>query len=56
LVRTERRFDATYLDQQVLARGETVILMRTYGEGDDNPQLRSVALGTLPVVERHLST
>ena len=48
-------FDSTYLDQQVLAHEETVSLMRSYGEGGDNPQLRSVALGTLPVVERHLS-
>lgn len=48
-------FDKTYLDQQVLAHEETVSLMRTYSEGGDNPQLRSVALGALPVVERHLA-
>lgn len=47
-------FDATYLDQQVLAHEETVTLMSTYAESGDNPQLRSVAMGTLPVVERHL--
>ena len=48
-------FDSTYLDQQVLAHEETVSLMRSYSEGGDNPQLRSFASGTLPVVERHLS-
>lgn len=48
-------FDATYADQQVLAHEETVSLMRSYSEGGDNPQLRSLALSTLPVVERHLT-
>jgi putative membrane protein len=51
----EDAFDNTYVDQQVLAHEETVTLMRTYAESGDNPQLRSVALGTLPVVERHLN-
>ena len=48
-------FDTTYLDQQVLAHEETVSLMRSYSESGDNPQLRSLALSTLPVVERHLA-
>lgn len=47
-------FDRTYLDQQVLGHEETVSLMRHYGKSGDNAQLRSVAQGTLPVVERHL--
>lgn len=47
-------FDTTYVDQQVLAHEETVSLMRSYAERGDNPQLQSLALGTLPVVERHL--
>lgn len=47
-------FDHTYVDQQVLALHETVTLMRTYAEGGDNPQLRSLAMGTLPVAERQL--
>lgn len=51
----EDAFDNTYVDQQVLAHEETVTLMRTYAESGDTPQLRSVALGTLPVVERHLN-
>lgn len=46
-------FDATYLDQQVLAHEETVTLMSTYAESGDNPQLQSLALSALPVVERH---
>lgn len=48
-------FDKTYVDQQTLAHEETVSLMRSYRDGGDNPQLRSVAAGALPVVERHLS-
>ncbi len=47
-------FDKTYLDQQVLAHEEAVSLMRSYRDGGDNPQLRSFAAGTAPVVERHL--
>src|SRR5690554_1095479 len=50
----EDDFDTTYLNQQVLAHEETVSLMRNYADNGDNPQLRSQALGTLPVVERHL--
>ena len=50
----EDDFDTTYLNQQVLAHEETVSLMRNYADNGDNPQLRSLALGTLPVVERHL--
>lgn len=48
-------FDSTYADQQVLAHEETATLMRSFAEGGDNAQLRSFALGTLPVVERHLT-
>lgn len=51
----DEAFDRTYLDQQVLAHEETTSLMRSYSEKGDNPQLRSLALSTLPVVERHLS-
>ncbi|MGE0776347.1 MAG: DUF4142 domain-containing protein [Sphingomonadaceae bacterium] len=50
----ESDFDASYIDQQVLAHEETVSLMHSYAEKGDNPQLRSLAQGTLPVVERHL--
>jgi putative membrane protein len=48
-------FDKTYLDQQRLAHQETVALHKGYAEHGDNPQLRSVALGGLPMVERHLA-
>src|SRR5690606_41325605 len=53
-ISADEDFDRTYLDQQVLAHEETTSLMRSYSEKGDNPQLRSVALATLPVVERHL--
>jgi putative membrane protein len=49
------KFDATYLDQQVLAHKETVDLMNGFKDGGDNAQLRSFAAGTAPVVERHLA-
>ena len=51
----EEAFDQTYLDQQVLAHEETTSLMRSYVERGDNPQLRSLAMANLPVVERHLT-
>lgn len=50
----EDDFDAMYLDQQVLAHEETTTLMRNFEEHGYNPQLRSYAAGTRPVVERHL--
>lgn len=51
----DERFEETYLDQQVLAHKETVDLMTGFREHGDNPQLRSLAAGTAPVVERHLA-
>jgi putative membrane protein len=48
-------FDKMYLDQQKLAHRETVALLKGYAESGDNPQLRSTALGALPMVERHLA-
>lgn len=48
------QFDKTYLDQQVLAHKETIDLMTGYRDRGPNPQLRSVAAGAAPVVERHL--
>jgi putative membrane protein len=51
----DESFDSTYMDQQVLAHEETVSLMHHYGYNGDNPQLRSVAMSTLPVVTRHLA-
>jgi putative membrane protein len=47
-------FDATYIDQQVLAHQETLTLLTNYRDKGDNPQLRSYAAGGAPVVERHL--
>lgn len=50
----EDGFDATYLDQQILAHQETLTLMTGFRDKGDNAQLRSYAAGTAPVVERHL--
>lgn len=49
------KLDKTYVDQQVLAHKETVDLLSGYASVGPNPQLRSVALGALPVVKRHLA-
>lgn len=49
------KFDATYLDQQILAHKETVDLMTGFRDTGDNAQLRSFAAGTAPVVQRHLT-
>lgn len=47
-------FDKRYLDQQRLAHQETLTLLKGYVDNGDNPQLRSVAMGAVPMVERHL--
>ncbi len=47
-------FDKRYLDQQRMAHEETMTLLKGYAEHGENPQFRSVALGALPMVERHL--
>ena len=46
-------FDKMYLDQQKLTHQEAIALHRGYAENGDNPQLRSVAAGGLPMVVRH---
>jgi putative membrane protein len=48
------KFDAAYVDQQILAHEETATLLEGYGDEGDNPQLRSLATSMLPVVKRHL--
>jgi putative membrane protein len=47
-------FDKTYLDQQRMAHQEAITLHKGYAEDGDNPQLRSLAMGGLPMIERHL--
>ncbi|MFZ5718069.1 MAG: DUF4142 domain-containing protein [Pseudomonadota bacterium] len=46
-------FDKTYVDQQKLAHQEAVTLHKSYADRGENPQLRSVAAGGLPMVQRH---
>ena len=50
---SEEGFDDRYLEQQRMAHQETATLLRGYLDHGDNPQLRSVAMGALPMVERH---
>jgi putative membrane protein len=51
---TDDGFDGRYLDQRRTAHQDTAALLKGYLEHGDNPQLRSVARGALPMVERHL--
>lgn len=48
-------FDATYVDQQVLAHEEAVTLMHHYCDHGGNGRLRQVAAEASPVIERHLA-
>jgi putative membrane protein len=48
------QFDATYIDQQVLAHEEALTLLVHFRDNGDNPQLRSCAGAFAPVVYRHL--
>ncbi len=51
---SDEDFDSRYLDQQAMAHQETATLLKTYADEGENPQLRSWATSSLPVVERHL--
>lgn len=48
-------FDKTYLDQQVLAHKENHDLLSGYIRSGSNPQLRSLAAASEPIVKRHLA-
>ena len=48
-------FDKTYVDQQKLAHREAITLHEGFAEQGDNPQLRSVAMGGLPMIRRHMA-
>jgi len=47
-------FDGLYLEQQHTAHREAAVLLDTYALQGDNPQLRSLAAGGLPMIQRHL--
>lgn len=47
-------FDGLYLEQQRTAHREAAVLLDTYAAQGDNPQLRSLAAGGLPMIQRHL--
>jgi putative membrane protein len=50
----EDRFDRTYLDQQVLAHQEAVVLMHHYRDKGDDAELRAFAAEVSPMIEQHL--
>lgn len=49
----EDEFDKRYLDQQAAAHDEALTLFRNYRDNGDDQQLKSFAVNTLPVLERH---
>jgi putative membrane protein len=50
----EGDFDKAYLDQQKLAHQEALTLHQGYADHGDNPQLRALAAGGAPMIQRHL--
>jgi putative membrane protein len=48
-------FDKTYVDQQVAAHQEAVILFQGYADHGDNDALKGFATATLPTIQEHLS-
>jgi putative membrane protein len=52
--RRGRPFDRVYLDQQVSAHRDALMVMSAYAEGGANPVLRQAAATTAPLVRRHL--
>jgi putative membrane protein len=48
-------FDKTYVDQQIAAHQEAVILLQGYAQKGDNAVLRAFATGVLPTVRAHLA-
>jgi putative membrane protein len=46
-------FDGRYLSQQTDAHDEALILMRGYDKDGDNPDLKTLALNTVPKVQMH---
>jgi putative membrane protein len=47
-------FDAEYIDQQVTAHEDAVILFESYGQDGDDAKLKAFAAETLPTLKRHL--
>jgi putative membrane protein len=47
-------FDLAYMHQQLAAHTEALALHKEYATGGDNPALKAVAAGVVPVVEHHL--
>ena len=47
-------FDKTYVDQQVMAHMEALMLMQGYAASGDTPQLKDAAGMIAPVVQMHL--
>lgn len=47
-------FDTTYLDQQTSAHEDAVALMKAYGAGGDNADLKAFATETTPKIQGHL--
>ena len=47
-------FDKMYLSQQATAHQDALTLMQTYASTGDNPALKKLATGTMPVIRQHI--
>ncbi|MGZ3275803.1 MAG: DUF4142 domain-containing protein [Caulobacteraceae bacterium] len=50
----DRLFDRAYIHSQVVAHKFALALMEEYSASGDNPDLKKLAAGTEPAVQRHL--
>lgn len=48
-------FDLAFLHQQLGAHTEALTLHQAYAKGGDNPALKTVAAGAVPMIEKHLA-
>ena len=48
-------FDAVYRDLQIAAHQQAITLFQTYAAQGDNPILRSMASGAMPMLQKHLA-
>lgn len=48
-------FDMTYQQQQITAHQQAIAMMQNYASSGDVPELRTVAAGAVPVMQKHLA-
>jgi putative membrane protein len=50
----DKKFDALYWRQQVLAHHAALVTMQGYAQSGDQPELRQLATATTPLIQAHL--